>query len=124
MSKILIIDDQIDIRETLGEFLELQDYEVLMAVNGLEGINCISKELPDLILCDIAMPEGDGFKVLEFAKSLTADTPFVFITSNDRKEDIKKGKLAGADAWLTKPFSTESLMDVIKRLMEEKNRQL
>ena len=121
MSKILLIEDNRDIRDNLGEFLELSNYQVVSANNGREGIERIQEVMPDLILCDIAMPEMDGYQVLEHirSKATTAKIPFVFITSSAQKQDIEKGRLAGADAYLPKPFPTRKLVDTIERLLEE-----
>ena len=117
MSKILIIEDNQGIRENLEELLELSNYKVILAKNGKEGIKQIHEVKPDLILCDIAMPKLNGFQVLEYVRTTVVPVhiPFIFITSSTQKQDIKAGKLAGADAYLTKPFSKEALFLIIEK---------
>lgn len=121
MSKILIIEDNEEIRDNLEEFLELKDYEVISANNGKKGVERLQEELPDLILCDVAMPEKNGYEVLDFVRSnpVTVDIPFVFITASAEERDIAMGKMAGADDYLAKPFPTSILFSTIERLLRE-----
>lgn len=123
MSKILIIEDQEDIRENIEEALELSDYQVITAKDGKAGIKRLMEEVPDLILCDIGMPELSGFEVLEYAKSnpSSTDTPFVFISAHAQKKEVEKGIKAGVDAYLTKPFSVQKLLETVEKILKDRN---
>jgi CRP/FNR family transcriptional regulator, polysaccharide utilization system transcription regulator len=116
MKKILIIEDNQDVRENTGEILELANFEVIMAENGKRGVELAKKELPDLIICDIMMPELDGYGVLRMLSkdTSTAAIPFIFLTAKAEKEDIRKGMGMGADDYLTKPFDDMELLDAIE----------
>ena len=119
MRKILIIEDNQEIRENLEELLDLLNFQAITAINGKEGINSIQTEKPNLIICDVHMPEMNGYQVLEFVKSNpeTAKVPFIFITSSSQNSEIEKGVLSGADSYLVKPFQVEELQDIIKKLL-------
>lgn len=116
MKKILIIEDNLEIRENIGEILELADYSVLLAENGKRGVEMATKEQPDLIICDIMMPELDGYGVLHILskKESTAAIPFIFLTAKAEKSDLRKGMGLGADDYLTKPFDDTELLDSIE----------
>lgn len=119
--KILLIEDNADMRENTSEILELADYEVLTASNGKEGVEKAKKELPDLIICDIMMPELDGYGVL-FMLSKGADTakiPFIFLTAKSEKSDFRKGMELGADDYLTKPFEEMELLNAIESRLKK-----
>ncbi len=122
MKRILIIEDNSDIRENLEEYLMLCQFDVTIAENGEIGWAKIQEESPHLILCDIAMPKMNGFQVLKQvrADAKIAKIPFVFITSSAQKKDLEKGMAVGADAYLTKPFQMQELTTVINQFMEEK----
>jgi len=119
MRKVLLIEDNQNIRENIEELLELSNYEVMTANNGQEGVDAIQKGKPDLILCDVHMPKMNGYQVLDFAKSTpeTAEIPFVFITSSSQQKDVEKGVLSGADSYLIKPFELEDLQNTIIKLL-------
>lgn len=121
MSKILIIEDNLDIREGLEEILELRHFVVNSANNGETGIARIQEDKPDLILCDVAMPRKNGYEVLEYVRSnpATATIPFIFITASAEERDIAMGKMAGADDYLAKPFPSSKLFESIARLLNE-----
>lgn len=114
--KILIIEDNEDIRENLAEILELAGYEPYTAENGKVGVEQADKVLPDLILCDVMMPVLDGFGVLNILhkKPQTADIPFIFLTAKAEKADFRYGMNLGADDYITKPFETNELLQVIE----------
>jgi len=116
MKKILLIEDNQDMRENTSEILEFANYHVLTAPNGREGIEIARKERPDLILCDIMMPEMDGYGVLYFMNKdpQTAGIPFIFLTAKADQKDIRKGMNLGADDYLTKPFEEMDLLDAIE----------
>ncbi len=104
--KILIIEDNEDIRENLAEILELAGYESFTAENGKIGVEIAEKLMPDLILCDVMMPVLDGFGVLSILnkKPQTADIPFIFLTAKAEKADFRYGMNLGADDYITKPL--------------------
>ena len=113
---IIVIEDNQDVRENIAEILELSDYEVDTAVNGVEGVRKIKELLPDLIICDIMMPELDGYGVLHIMQRSpeTASIPFIFLTAKSEKMDFRKGMNLGADDYITKPFEEVELMEAIE----------
>ncbi len=121
---ILIIEDNLEIRENTEELLELAEYNVHTAENGKQGIILAKEIIPDLIICDIMMPELDGYGVLKLlSKSpTTSHIPFIFLTAKANKEDFRKGMNLGADDYLTKPFDESDLIDAIEvRLKKAEN---
>lgn len=125
MKTILIIEDNTDIRESTAEILELSGYAVLQADNGRKGVELATQARPDLILCDIMMPELDGYGVLYLlAKNTdTADIPFIFLTAKAERLDFRKGMEMGADDYLTKPFDDLELLSAIESRLNKKERQ-
>ena len=111
MKKILIIEDNPDVRENTAEILELSNYEVITAENGKEGVKLANEILPDLIICDVMMPELDGFGVLRILgqNQLTNHIPFIFLTAKTEKADFRKGMNLGADDYITKPAEPDEL---------------
>nr|WP_197718678.1 response regulator [Pedobacter schmidteae] len=126
MKTILIIEDNIDIRESCIEILELSGYKVLQADNGKSGIDLALKHLPDLILCDIMIPEIDGYGVLYFLNKndSTSDIPFIFLTAKTDKVDFRKGMEMGADDYLTKPFDDMDLLHAIETRINKHQRRI
>ena len=124
MKKILIIEDNLDVRENVQEILELSGYSVSSAENGKDGIELAIKEPPDLILCDIMMPELDGFGVLRILgrTAQTMDIPFIFLTAKTEKTDFRKGMGLGADDYVTKPFDDVELLDAIEMRLKKSER--
>jgi len=122
-NKILIIEDNDDIRESTAEILELGNYTVLQAPNGKQGVEIAVRELPDVILCDIMMPELDGYGVLQLlaANSQTAVIPFIFLTAKSERQDMRKGMELGADDYLTKPFDEQELFSAIESRLRKKD---
>jgi len=120
--KILIIEDNEDIRENIVEILELANYDVSSAENGKIGVKIAKEVLPDLIICDIMMPELDGFGVLHILSrdEETSHIPFVFLTAKVEKEDFRKGMNLGADDYITKPFHENELLDAIESRLRKK----
>lgn len=116
MKKILLIEDNPEMRENIAEMLELANYEVQVAENGKEGVRLAQELLPDLIICDIMMPELDGYGVLYMlAKNpKTSAIPFIFLTAKAEKSDYRKGMNLGADDYLTKPFEEMELLEAIE----------
>lgn len=115
-SKILVIEDNKDVRENIEELLQLTGYEVITAENGKIGTSKALEHVPDLILCDIMMPELDGFGVLRILSNhpSTMDIPFIFLTAKTEKEDFRKGMGLGADDYITKPYDDVQLLDTIE----------
>jgi CRP-like cAMP-binding protein/ActR/RegA family two-component response regulator len=115
VKRILLIEDNTDVRENTAEILMLSQYEVLTAANGKEGVELALKELPDLIICDIMMPVLDGHGVLHLLSrnAQTASIPFIFLTAKTERGDIRKGMEMGADDYLTKPFDDVELLTAI-----------
>lgn len=116
MKKILLIEDNPDIRENTGEILSLAGYEVSTAENGKIGVDLAQRIKPDLIICDIMMPELDGYGVLHILNKSTDTSaiPFIFLTAKTEKTDIRKGMSLGADDYLTKPFDDTDLLNAIE----------
>ena len=121
MIKVLIIEDNADVRENTAELLELSNYDVATAENGKIGVEIAKKILPDIIVCDIMMPELDGYEVLEALNknSETASIPFIFLTAKTEKTDMRKGMNLGADDYLTKPFSENELLEAIESRLKK-----
>ncbi len=116
MKKILLIEDNLEVRENTSEILELAGFTVLTASNGKIGVDLAQKETPNLIICDIMMPELDGYGVLHILnkKPETATIPFIFLTAKTEKTDIRKGMNLGADDYLPKPFDDTDLLNAIE----------
>ena len=116
MKKILIIEDNEDVRENTADILELSGYTVATAENGKIGVEVANKMKPDVIVCDIMMPELDGYGVLKALNENndTASIPFIFLTAKTEKFDMRKGMNLGADDYLTKPFNENELLDAIE----------
>lgn len=124
MKKILVIEDNLDIRENICETLELSGYKTFQAPNGKLGIELAHQHYPDLIICDIMMPEMDGYEVLmNLSKDIkTTGIPFIFLTAKAEKSDFRKGLSLGADDYITKPFREDELLSAIQvRLQKIEN---
>jgi len=121
MKKILIIEDNDEVRENTAEILELSDYEVVTASNGKEGVSIALKEKPDLIVCDIMMPQLDGYGVLHLLSKHkeTSTIPFIFLTAKSEKHDFRKGMELGADDYITKPFEGTELLNAIETRLKK-----
>lgn len=124
MRKVLLIEDSVDVRETTQEILELADYEVLVAENGKIGVELAKKELPQVIICDIMMPEMDGYTVLKILgrNPQTSTIPFIFLTAKAEKSDFRKGMTLGADDYLTKPFDETDLLDAVEARIDKREK--
>lgn len=124
MKKILVIEDNQDVRENLLEILTLSDYEAIGAENGKIGVDKALTLHPDLILCDVMMPELDGFGVLHILSKnpKTSAIPFVFLTAKTEMADLRKGMNLGADDYIMKPFDDVELLEAIEtRLRKSEN---
>ena len=124
MKKILIIEDNFDVRENLAEILELSNFDTITAENGKVGVEKALTENPDLILCDVMMPELDGYGVLNILgkKPATAEIPFIFLTAKAERSDFRKGMNLGADDYITKPFDQSELLDIIETRLKKSER--
>jgi CRP-like cAMP-binding protein/CheY-like chemotaxis protein len=116
MKKILLIEDNTDVRENTAEILSLAQYNVITAKNGKEGVALAQKEKPDLIICDIMMPVLDGHGVLHLLSKneATSGIPFIYLTARAERSDFRKGMEMGADDYLTKPFDDVELLNAIE----------
>lgn len=123
--KVLIIEDNNDIRENVVEILELAGYTVFAAGNGKAGVDLALKNVPDIILCDIMMPELDGYGVLYLLSKSPqmAAIPFIFLTAKAERTDLRKGMEMGADDYLTKPFDDMDLLNAIESRLKKKEIQ-
>lgn len=115
MKKIVLIEDNLNVRESTKEILELADYQVYEAENGKKGVELVKSQKPDLVLCDIMMPNLDGYGVLRILSQNpdTSHIPFIFLTAKIEKSDLRKGMNLGADDYITKPFEETDLLEAI-----------
>jgi DNA-binding response OmpR family regulator len=113
---ILVIDDNNDLRENTAEILELAGFKTFTAANGRQGVDVAVKERPSLIVCDIMMPELDGYGVLHLLRKnpQTQNIPFIFLTAKTERSDFRKGMEMGADDYVTKPFEDIELLNAIE----------
>jgi CheY-like chemotaxis protein len=113
---LLVIEDNAEMRDTISSILELAQYSVLQAVSGKNGVELAQQHKPDLILCDVMMPELDGYGVLHILSKdpETAGIPFIFLTAKSERSDIRAGMELGADDYITKPFDGSDLLKVIE----------
>ena len=116
MKSVLVIDDNADIRDNTAEILDLAGYKIFTAENGKRGVEIAQREKPDIIVCDIMMPELDGYGVLHLLKknTETENIPFVFLTAKTERSDFRKGMEMGADDYITKPFEEIELLNAIE----------
>ena len=121
MTKILLVEDDTSLRENVEELLELSGFLVLTASNGKMAVELAKKEFPDLVLCDIMMPEMDGYEVLQQLSSCetTKHIPFIFVSAKTERHEVRKGMNLGADDYLTKPFEEEELLGAIQSRLEK-----
>lgn len=121
MKKILVIEDEKFIRENILDLLQGENFNAIGAANGREGVRIAQEQLPDLIICDILMPELNGYEVLKTLQqnSITARIPFIFLTAKMSKTEVRQGMTLGADDYLTKPFSLEELLNAISARLKK-----
>lgn len=119
--RILLIEDNLDMRENTTEILQLAHYKVLTAKNGREGVELAEKEKPDLIICDIMMPVLDGYGVLHMLSKneSTSGIPFIYLTAKAERVDFRKGMEMGADDYLTKPFDDIELLNAVESRLKK-----
>jgi CheY-like chemotaxis protein len=120
MKKILVIEDEAQTRESFLECLEAEGFDAVGAENGRVGVQRAKEQLPDLVICDILMPELDGYGVLAQLRynPVTAIIPFIFLTAKTTEAERRYGIELGADDYLTKPCTAESLLRMIAKVCE------
>jgi len=125
MKKILVIEDEPEMRRNLATILRLENFHPLTAENGRIGLELARKEKPDVILCDVMMPELDGYGVVAALRAdvETAAKPFIFLTAKGEKPDIRAGMNLGADDYLTKPVAKADLLGAIRSRLERAAQQ-
>ncbi|MGK7918969.1 MAG: response regulator [Trichodesmium sp.] len=123
MKKILVIEDDKVISTIITDILEAEDFAVITAENGRIGVKKAQEEIPDLIICDVMMPEIDGYGVLKLLRKnlVTEAIPFIFLTAKSTKADLREGMELGADDYLTKPFTRNELMKAISTRLDKKD---
>jgi len=126
MDKILIIEDQPQMRKNLATILEMESFQVVVAENGKRGVELARQEKPDLVVCDVMMPELDGYGVLEALRAEVATTtvPFIFLTAKGDKLELRKGMNLGADDYLTKPVQREDLLAAVRSRLARRRAQV
>jgi DNA-binding NarL/FixJ family response regulator len=125
MTKILIIEDEPAMRANLEDILELEGFLPILAANGKQGVRLAREQQPDLILCDVLMPDMDGHAVLEALReeSSTMRIPFVFLTAKGERGDVREGMELGADDYLIKPVRVDELLRAIDTRLERRRQQ-
>lgn len=125
MKKILVIEDEPEMRRNIITLLRFHEYQPIPAENGRQGIETARREQPDLILCDVMMPELDGYGVLQAlqADASLARTPFIFLTAKGEKADLRSGMNLGADDYLTKPVANADLVKAIETRLRRVEQQ-
>src|SRR5271165_5631454 len=120
MKKILVIEDEPEMRRNLTTILRLENFRALPAADGRIGLELAKKEKPDLILCDVTMPELDGYGVIAALRAdmETVAIPFIFLTAKGEKPDMRVGMNLGADDYLTKPVAKPDLLAAIRSRLE------
>jgi DNA-binding response OmpR family regulator len=121
MKTILVIDDEAGVRECLEVILSLQGFNTITAENGLVGLQLVKEQIPDLIICDLMMPEMDGYKVLRSLREdpTTTSIPFIFVTADDDWTHRCQGIELGANDYLPKPFMPTELLKIISTYLAD-----
>lgn len=122
MKTILLIEDNNAIRENTCELLEMEGYKVIVALNGKTGIILADEHRPDAIVCDIMMPEADGYEVFNTLRaSLSTNTiPLIFLTASAEKKEVAAGLEMGACSYIRKPFDPEELFQALRQCLNER----
>jgi DNA-binding NarL/FixJ family response regulator len=123
--KILVIEDEPEMRRNLATILRLENFQPLTAENGRVGLESVRANKPDLILCDVMMPELDGYGVIAALRAdpETVAIPFIFLTAKGEKPDIRAGMNLGADDYLTKPVGKADLLSAIRSRLDRAAQQ-
>src|SRR5215211_377539 len=119
--RVLVIDDNTDIRENTAEILDLAGYKTFTAENGKQGVDLALAQKPSVIVCDIMMPELDGYGVLHLLRKNvdTQNIPFIFLTAKTERSDFRKGMEMGADDYITKPFDDIELLNAVEMRLKK-----
>lgn len=122
MAKILLVDDELDLVETIKMRLEVSGYEVIVANDGMEALNLARSQSPDLIILDLMLPKIDGYKVCAMLKfdAKFKDIPIILFTARAGEQDRSMGEEVRADAYVLKPFDSKVLLDKIEELLKKK----
>ena len=120
-SKILLVEDDPNFGTVLKDYLSLNDYNVTLAKDGLEGLIMFKNDDYDLCILDVMMPRKDGFSLAKDIRGTNQEVPIIFLTAKTMKEDVLKGYQAGADDYLSKPFDSEVLLYKIKAILQRKD---
>ncbi|HSU57528.1 MAG TPA: response regulator transcription factor [Candidatus Dormibacteraeota bacterium] len=125
MKKILVIEDEPEMRRNITTLLTFHDYQPIAAENGRTGVELARRERPDLVLCDVTMPELDGFGVLQALQSdpTLARIPFIFLTARGERDDLRNGMDLGADDYLTKPVANADLVRAVAARLRRSDQQ-
>lgn len=120
MKKILVIEDEIFIRENLIELLEIEGFDAIGAENGTQGVQLARERQPDLILCDVMMPELDGYGVLSALRedTVTAMIPFMFLTASADRSNLQRIREMGMNDYILKPFNVDQFLSAIAERLE------
>ncbi|MUG99892.1 response regulator [Scytonema sp. UIC 10036] len=123
MKKVLVIEDDEAIKNIILELLEAEGFGVMSAINGQMGIELAKTQAPDLIICDIMMPNFNGYSVLNalHLEPKTALIPFIFLTAKVERSEIRKGMNLGADDYVTKPFTRDELLEAVTVRLKKKD---
>jgi hypothetical protein len=125
MEKLLVIEDELILRENLKELLTIHGYEVATANDGEEGLHAIKAMNPDLVICDIRMPKLNGYELFEEVKNMPESfMPFLFLSAKVEQEDIRKGMNLGADDYLTKPVNKTDLLTAVETRLKLRSKKL
>ena len=119
-NRILLVEDDPNFGTVLKDYLSLNDYEVTLAKDGLEGLIMFKNDDFDLCIFDVMMPRKDGFSLAKDVRATNSDIPIIFLTAKTMKEDVLKGYQVGADDYLNKPFDSEVLLYKIKAILQRK----
>ena len=124
--RLLLIDDDPNLILLVRDYLEFRGYEVLTADNGKEALNLLTQNLPDMIICDIMMPEMDGYALIENVRQdqRTSWIPVLFLSARGQSQDRIKGLNLGADVYMVKPFEPEELVALVESSLKQTNRLL
>ena len=121
MAKILVAEDERDIRELISFTLQFAGFEVVLAPNGAEAVEVATREHPDLILMDVRMPRMTGYQACEALKQIpeVQDTPVIFLSAKGQESEIQEGLGVGAVKYILKPFAPDDLTKQVKQILEE-----
>jgi two-component system, OmpR family, response regulator len=122
--KILLVEDDPNFGSILRDYLSMNDFEVTLAKNGMEGFEKFKKDNFDLCILDVMMPYKDGFTLAKEIREKNKEVPLIFLTAKTMKEDVMKGYKVGADDYLNKPFDSEVLLMKIKAIIQRKSSEM